>query len=69
MSRPPQPGPPPKKFKPLQTLSLAYPVDPSRVNDTGTLCGVDKDGRVWVRTDCLNSNSRWQEVPQPFDEV
>ena len=70
MSRPPQAGgPPPKKYKPLQTLAMAYPVDPERTQETGTLCGVDKDGRVWVRTDCLNPNSRWLEIPQPYDEV
>jgi len=65
----PQAQPPtqPKKYKPLQQLSIAY--DPGAPGSSGTIVGVDKDGRVWIRADCTNPNSRWLEIAQPFDEV
>ena len=69
MSATPQANPPAptKKYKPLQQLSIAY--DPRNPNDSGTLTGVDKDGRVWIRYDCTNPNSRWVEIAQPYDEA
>ena len=69
MSTTPQAAPPAqaKKYKPLQQLSIAYPLN--NPNDSGTIVGVDKDGRVWIRYDCINPNSRWMEIAQPYDEV